>query len=404
MKIKKITASTMKEALRQVKLELGEEAIILKSRKIKSGGVFSFITKDQIEVTAAVDLQAPQIARASRESPVKPPPAGERSSLREKYLLYDIREEVERIEDTLTEIGERLKYDSLAGLPPELYRQFVTLVENGVEKKLAGDVIQDIYLELDKKDYNNPVEVAKAAQSRLRRIFAVSGELKLDGSGPRVVALIGPTGVGKTTTIAKIAAQYKFFLGKKVALLSADTYRMAAIEQLRTFARISSLPLEVVYKPEEVKGALDKHRDKDLIIIDTAGRSHRDEEKMAELAEFMEAAEPAQVHLTLSAGYKLKDLLDIVDRFRAVPAHFFLISKLDETTDFGNILNLVHLRPKPISFLTLGQSVPDDIALADRAGLARLVVVKDLAEAAISRGIFPGGAASNVAAFQQVRK
>ncbi len=399
MKIKKITAPSMKEALRLVKMELGEDAIILKSRKVKSGGLFSFLAREQIEVTAAVDHQAPEpIPPPVNNGPRKPAvESRDRSGLRDKYLLYSLRDDVGRIEDALLEIGDRLKYETMNGLPPELNRQFVTLVENEVDKKLAGDLIQEIYLELSKEDCENPLAVSKAVQSRIRGMFSVSGELHLDGSGPKVIALIGPTGVGKTTSIAKISAQYKFFKEKKVALISADTYRMAAIEQLRTFARISSMPLEVVYKPEEVEAALKKHREKDIIIIDTAGRSHRNQEMMTELSEFIEAAEPAQVHLTLSAGYKLKDLLDIVDHFRAVPSHFFLITKLDETTNFGNILNLTHQRPKPISYLTLGQSVPEDIALADRGGLARLVVVKDLADAAIARGIFSAKTASKAA-------
>ena len=387
MKIKKIVAPTMKDALRQVKIELGDDAVILQSRKIKSGGLFSFLSREQIEVTAAVDHSAPGItpdnASDSNVSASHAPGTG----IREKSLLYNIKDDVERIEDTLAQIGEKLKYDSMPGLPAELNRHFVSLLENGVEKKIASDLMQTVYVETGANGYDNAALVAKLVQQKLRAMFTVTGPLKYSGARPIVMALIGPTGVGKTTTIAKIASQNKFFMKRKVSLVSADTYRMAAIEQLRTFARIASIPLDVVYKPDDLPAALKKNADKDLIVIDTAGRSHRDQDKMRELSDFMEAANPSQIHLTLSAGSKLKDLLDIVDRFHVVPSDSFVITKLDETTDYGNILNLAQRRPKPISYLTLGQNVPDDIAVADNATLAKLVMCKDLDEAAITKGI-----------------
>lgn len=379
----------MKEALRQVKMELGDDAIILKSRKITRGGLFSFLAKEQIEVTAAVDQQPP----VKTASAVKPPGGSERGitdnpgSQRDRLLLYDIRDEVQRIDGTLKEIGEKLKYDSMPGLPPELSNYFTAMVDNGVGKKLAADLAQEVYRNLSVDDFSDPGLIRKAIHHLLRSLFSVSGPLKFIAGKPAVVALIGPTGVGKTTTIAKIASQYKFFASKKVALISADTYRLAAVEQLRTFARIASIPLEVVYEAGDMPAAIGKHLDKELIVIDTAGRSHRDAEKMSELADFMLAANPTEIHLTLSAGTKLADLIDIIDRFKTVPSDYLLFTKLDETTDFGNLLNIAHERPKPISMLTLGQNVPDDITLAENAVLSNLVLSSNLGEAGIAKGI-----------------
>jgi flagellar biosynthesis protein FlhF len=387
MKIKKIVAPTMKEALRMVKLELGEDAIILKSSKVNRGGLFSFLTKERIEVTAAIDYPLPERNNAT-PLPPKPSQIVQKNPSPEKYLLYDIRDEVVKIDGALREIGEKLKYDSMPSLPQELSNYYITLVENGVEMKHAADLVQEIYAELNPKDYANPVLVGKAVQEKLRSMFSVVGGTQFQEGKTTIVALIGPTGVGKTTTIAKIASQYKFFGGKKVALVSADTYRMAAVEQLRTFARIASLPLEVVYQPQDMPSAIQKHRDKDLIVIDTAGRSHRDKEKMRELAAFIEAAEAVEIHLTLSVGTKLNDLIDIVDRFKVVPSTCYLFTKLDETTNFGNILNLIKHRPKSISLFTLGQNVPDDIAWAEKGSLARLMLSRDLDEAAISKGLY----------------
>lgn len=393
MKIKKIIAPSMKQALIEIKRELGEDAIILKSRKVNRGGLFSFISKELIEVTAAIDTDVPTVKRTAPAVSGLADEVKQESQLRDKYLLYDIRDDVEQIGSTLNEIGNQLKYDMIPGLPMELRRLYMTLVDNDVDKEITGKIIGDVFAELSGEQLENYVTVGKAVQNRIRDLFQVTGPCAMKDGKPLVMALIGPTGVGKTTTIAKIAAQNKFFGDKKIGLISADTYRMAAVEQLRTFARISSLPLEVVYGPDDMKPAIEKHRDKNLIIIDTAGRSHKDKEKMRELAAFIEAASPDQVHLTLSITTKIHDLMDIVDNFRLVPSDSYVFTKLDETSNFGNILNLIRHRPKPISYMTMGQNVPDDIALAERAGLARLMVCSDLEEAVIDKGINVGSSA-----------
>jgi len=387
MKIKKIVAPTMKDALRQIKLELGDDAIILKSRKVNKSGLFSFLSREQIEVTAAVDHQAPDNSPLLKSPGSSPRTADEGPTRRDRFLLYDIRDEVQRIDGALNEIGQKLKYDSMPGLPRELNKYYIDMVENGLENRLAADIAQEIYKNLNPSDYDDNAVIAKTVINALRNFFNTSGAVKFADGKPAVVALIGPTGVGKTTTIAKIASQYKFFANKKVGLISADTYRLAAVEQLRTFARIASIPLEVVYEAKDMPAAVRKLADKELILIDTAGRSHRDEEKMRELADFMESAHPSEIHLTLSAGTKISDLVDIVDRFRTVPSDYYLFTKLDETTAFGDILNLVHTRPKPLSMLTLGQNVPDDIALAEKTALAKLVLSRSLNEAGINKGI-----------------
>ncbi len=374
----------MKEALALVKQELGEDAIILKSKKITRGGIFSFLSREQIEVTAAIDPSA-KTAGDERQNPN--PAVQPRESFKDKYILHDIKDEVKRIEGTLSEISEHMKYEGMPSLPPALGKYYVTMVNNGVDKKISGDLAQEIYFNLSKDQLNNPLTVAKAVHNRISRMFTISGPINFDGKSQLTIALIGPTGVGKTTTIAKIAAHLKFFEGRKAALVSADTYRMAAIEQLRTFARIASIPIEVVYQPGDMTLALNKHKDKDVVLIDTAGRSHHDQDKMRELAAFLEAAQPDQTHLTLSAGTKMSDLLDIIDRFKTVMSQHLLITKLDETVGFGNLLNLAHLRPKSFSFLTLGQNVPDDITLADRAALTRLVLSRELKDAEIEKGI-----------------
>ena len=184
---------------------------------------------------------------------------------------------------------------------------------------------------------------------------------------------LGPTGVGKTTTIAKLAAKRKLTDGLSVALISADTYRIGAIEQLQTFAAIADIPMEVVYEPTEMEGALQKFKEKDVVYIDTVGRSHYNTKEVAEVAEFVSAARPDEVHLVLSASTQTRALLDSVERFNPAKPNRLLITKTDEVSTFGPLLTLANENPFPLSFLTTGQGVPDDIVPARARDLAAMV-------------------------------
>jgi flagellar biosynthesis protein FlhF len=189
-----------------------------------------------------------------------------------------------------------------------------------------------------------------------------------------VVALVGPTGVGKTTTVAKLAASFKLVHGVRVGLVTVDTYRIAAIEQLRTYAEIIDLPLAVANDPGQMSRAIDEVGDVDMVFIDTAGRSPRDEVKIRELADFMTEARPDEIHLVLSAGGTERTLKSAVERFTQVRADRLILTKLDETESLGAVLGLLGQTNRPVSYITTGQAVPDDIEPADRMRLARLVL------------------------------
>jgi len=189
-----------------------------------------------------------------------------------------------------------------------------------------------------------------------------------------VVAFVGPTGVGKTTTIAKLAAIFALFEERKVALVTADTYRIAAVEQLKTYAKIIGIPIEVVFTPQEIRRAIERHLDAELILIDTAGRSHYDNMKMSELKSYIESSSPDEVHIVLSLNTKYRDLEEIIKRFGCIPLHKMVLTKLDETATFGNILNLARDFSIPISYVTNGQDVPKDIEVADPSKLAEVIL------------------------------
>jgi flagellar biosynthesis protein FlhF len=189
-----------------------------------------------------------------------------------------------------------------------------------------------------------------------------------------VVALVGPTGVGKTTTIAKLAANFRLRENRRVGLITVDTYRIAAVEQLRTYADIIDLPMEVVSTPREMREAVERMRSLDLVLMDTAGRSPRDEVKIRELRSLLAEAAPAEVHLVLSAASSARSLAAAAERFAPVGVTALLITKLDEATGLGNLLALARNCRLPFSYLTDGQNVPDDISIAEAKRLAQLIL------------------------------
>jgi flagellar biosynthesis protein FlhF len=212
----------------------------------------------------------------------------------------------------------------------------------------------------------------------LANMVQVSGPIKTTPGTAKVIAFIGPTGVGKTTTIAKLAAKYALIEGKSVVMVTADTYRIAADLQLKKYGEIMGIPVEVVLTPDDFKKVINKHIDKDLIFFDTAGRSPRNRQHLAELKEFLEVQSPIETHIVISSVMKYYDALSTINNFGLVPIHRMLFTKLDETKNYGMLLNLsVGSGGIPISFLTIGQNVPDDLEIADPKVISRLIIKGD---------------------------
>ncbi len=203
-----------------------------------------------------------------------------------------------------------------------------------------------------------------------------SDGIRLSRRGAKIVALIGTTGVGKTTTLAKIAAKFVLEHGISPALITADTYRISAVEQLKTYSDILGLPLEIVYTPQELALAIERHQDSELILIDTAGRSQYSEAQMLELQEFLKINPRIEKHLAISASVKLNDAKEIVKKFSAVEPEKIIITKIDETGNFGTVINLLRTENLPLSYLTTGQSVPDDITVGSADSLTDLMIRK----------------------------
>ncbi|NLM43541.1 MAG: DEAD/DEAH box helicase family protein [Clostridiales bacterium] len=195
----------------------------------------------------------------------------------------------------------------------------------------------------------------------------ITVEEDLENQKNKVLVFAGPTGVGKTTTMAKLAALYSLTLNKKVGFITSDTYRIAAVEQLKTYSDIIGIPLTVIYSPQEFKDAVENYRDKDIIMVDTAGRSHNDKYHLMELKHLLNSDTEIQVYLVISAGTKMKDCYEILDSYDFLEDYRLLFTKLDETSTHGIIINTSFFTKKPLSYFTYGQNVPDDIEKANKS-------------------------------------
>ena len=501
MQIKSFKAPTLKEAMANVKSELGVDAVILHTNKIKKGGILGFHAKEIVEVIAAIEdepvvkeqksvmdtgaaseavLQAAAAARASRNSAPEPQPqptgnftprnmvsqyqtagtieaishamaqntpsptfgevlasvnkaqeqAGqpvvneqaasvapavdmnpgvEQPVVKEEPVepvivaeekLINTESDVEQLTiekevETASEDAPDLdvKEQEILDLQNQLEEMKSMLVEMSRNKDEAGGipnlqrameaqgisqhVLEDMISKLNGTEIlapQNSIKALKALEKYVRKAIRIANGITLYSDKPKIVALIGPTGVGKTTTLAKIAAKFVLEEGAKVALITADTYRISAVEQLKTYSDILGLPLEIVYNPQALQEAIEKHRDKQLILLDTAGRSQYNAYQMKELSELLNIDADIEKHLVMSATTKTSDGLELLDNFSLCKPDRVIFTKVDETKTHGIILNILHRRKAALSYLTNGQSVPDDIEPASIEKLADLLL------------------------------
>ncbi len=392
MRIRRFEAPTVQEALSQVRQELGPEAVILYTRKLKKGGFFGIGSLEVAEITAGLDDPPPPSASAGLpplggqgqgQLQVEERVAPARTRSRYAEALASSPRKAEVFQSELNEGKVLAGYSVLrqpqprkaaSELHPELARFQKVMEKNGVEEEVAGQLLRQVNREINDKGYPRAGTLQQLLGKFLAAAVKVSGPIETMPGKARVVAFIGPTGVGKTTNLVKLASQYSLIHQMKVALLTADTYRIGAVEQLKIYRDIIDIPFEAVSTPQELKDALKRYADRDLIFFDTAGRSPQNRKQLTELRTLLEAAEPAEVHLVISATTKNSDLLPIVGKFGLVPINRFLVTKLDETRTHGMLLNLSANFSIPVSYLSHGQNVPNDIEVATPERVAELVL------------------------------
>ncbi len=393
MEIKKIKANSMREALFQVKKELGVDAVIIKTRTNYEHGVFGFCHKAVIEVLACNDkrfIGNRNLADFHEESQQKHhhvlPSAlpihknSIDSSVRtvlNKYETEDglnkLKEDVSCIKKAIESISQHVKYNK-EDLSQDLASVYSYLIEQEIAQELATELVHSIKDELTDEQKKNKQLVFEKLKNQIGARVKNCEPIKLiDGKNTRV-ALIGPTGVGKTTTVAKLAANFSLVQKKKVSVITIDTYRIAAVEQIKTYMEILGITLEVVTTPHEMRQAIKRQEKSDVVIIDTAGRSQKNSQQLEELKSFLEAANCDEIHLVLSSTTNYKNTMDIVNKFSIVPINKIIFTKLDEALNLGLIISVVSKMDKTLSYMTKGQSVPDDIELADSKKISSLVM------------------------------
>ncbi len=368
----------MQEALVLVRRDLGPKAAVLHTREVRGSGLLGWLSGSrQIEVMASTEVNVP--SRLAKREPVAAAapaaPAMESSPGIEWAAKSMFRDELKGQLNTLHSLVEdlcrRTRYAPQHDWSGGLFRLYTDLIEAEVSEDLARELIERLRGEAP----DGEIDDSTLAKTRLLRIvedeIAVAGPIRLTPGRRRLAALVGPTGVGKTTTIAKLAANFRLREKRRVGLITVDTYRIAAVEQLRTYADIIDLPMRVVSSPREMRDAVDSMADLDLVLLDTAGRSPQDEIKLQELKTYLDEADADEVHLVLSSVASASALNRTAERFAVVGATSLILTKLDEAAGLGNLLPLFRSCKLPLSYLTHGQNVPDDIAPADRRRLAR---------------------------------
>ncbi len=396
MIIKKFLGKTEEEAMEAARKELGSGVVVMNVRTVKKKGIAGIFGAKQIEVTVALEEEGGAV-RPARKDAVR----SEQEAVQLERKVQDAQTAVNVMSESSQNIEKKL--DSLQTLLVSRFRQeedaraeqaqqdeaaseeekesgaaaqdkepteqekfvrllYNTMLENEVEEKYANQIID----EADKnRKPNLPFDyiLANVYQKMILKFGKADGITPAE-NGPKTLIFMGPTGVGKTTTIAKIASHFAVEEKKKIAMLTADTFRIAAAEQLRTYANILEVPFRVIYTEEELKTAISDFKDYDYIFVDTTGHSHQNEELLEKMKKLLATAAEAgesQAFLVLSTTTKYRDLQRISSSYKEIADYQLILTKLDETSTLGSLLNLKLFTDADIAYVTCGQNVPDDI-------------------------------------------
>ena len=353
-------------ALRQAQEECGEEAIVISTKKIsttKNG-------KDMYEVVVAIeDEQKKKNLQYTKKAISKATPTQEPI----KTQVYDFKEEILKMQSVLEQVQKSIwnpksqLYDLT--IPPEFASMYNTFEQNEFDQEMTYTIMKKTIKQLPIALKANPKKVDDFFKLILRRVIPIKHEVPLRKHQRKIIMMVGPTGVGKTTTISKLAARYAYKLGQnyKVGIVTLDSFRVGAIEQLQAYTNIMRLPLEIVKKPEGLSEALLRLKDCNYIFIDTAGSSQYDVDKIELINEYQKRVEelPIEKILVLPANVKHSDLLEIYKSYARLSIDYLTFIKLDETRSFGNLISFAHKTKKSITYFSVGQNVPDDLIVSD---------------------------------------
>ena len=369
MRLKSYFAGTVEAAMSEAASELGDDAMLVYSREAPPEarylGAYEVVFALPTEEAAppAADTAPAATSGAGRSAPVT------RSDM-EALLsqLSDLRSQMSRITRALA------RDHCLAGSGGWRSPALSEVIEGLLESGLSPELLQDLGAGLGR---HQEIDLATASEEAIRiairsalgGMFSVDSRVGIESGGPRTVALVGPPGSGKTTTLVKLAASYGLKSRRPVQILSMDMWRVGGAEQLRSYAAILGVGFQALETPLALAQAIEEHRQKGLVLIDTPGHSERDMDAAAELAAFLQKNESIDVHLALSASMKYADLKLAVGRYQRFRPTKLIFTRLDETSSLGGILNEAIRTGKPISFLTNGQQIPEDLIEASKEQL-----------------------------------
>lgn len=373
MRVKRFVVDSMPDALQQIRSDLGRDAVILNTKEVRSGGFLGLFTRKQIEVIAATDEQerasASKRMQAVQQPMQMPEPAPSKPASvavldqAAKLNTDDITEEIKQMKQMMVRLFEKnAENQPYAAHMKEIEQR---LLAHDFDTALVQDIMLKIMNESEQPiDEMSQEDITDLVKEQLRAIIPPESVQGI-AEGTKIVHIVGPTGVGKTTTIAKLAAEQVLKYHKNVGFITSDTYRIAAVEQLRTYATILNVPLQVVSSPQDLSKALEELNDRDIIFMDTAGRNYRNEMYVSELNSLLRHYENSETILTLSLTMKYSDMKSVTHNFSKFKLDKVLFTKMDETDSYGCIFNIAHEFPVQLSYITHGQNVPDDIATID---------------------------------------
>lgn len=407
MIINKFQGKTEEEATEKARAEMGGSVVIMNVREIKPKGLFRTFKSSTYEVTAAKEekeqyvnaqpaikaplkqheninyaadekIQLPIQEKHASEAPRVAVPQAVTDAIQSGIKERELEEKLESLQNMLEKNlqGENtsaaIKFSADTTGQSEGFRCmkmiYEKLLENEVDEKYVNQIMDDVERVI-RTSSSMDVVLSSVYQKMILKFGQPAGiDLPPVQGQPKIIFFIGPTGVGKTTTIAKIASKFKVDMGRKVAFMTADTYRIAAAEQLRIYANILNTPLSIIYSADELDAAIGRVQDHDLILVDTAGFSHKNKEQRENVTRLVESVDgkyEKEVYLVLSATTKYRDLLDIVDIYKDISDYKIIFTKLDETTTYGNLLNVRMYSGAELSYVTTGQNVPDDMEIFD---------------------------------------
>ncbi|MGI6452789.1 MAG: hypothetical protein ACOX0E_04860 [Syntrophomonadaceae bacterium] len=345
MKIKRYIARNMEEARALIRADIGPNAIIISNRKIREPGIVGFFRPPKFEVTAAVDEQQQQIQYQREYNQLK-------ELLSRSITDFNVKEEKAEWLSADHHLAKVMNSLQAADIAPDLAEI--------VLKKLTQEKSALSQEELKE-------QLARAITSLFKPVPQINTK-------PRIMAFVGPPGVGKTTTLAKIGAIQSLFNACDIALITIDTYRIGAVEQIKIYGEIIGAPVEVVITPQELKLAVERNLDKEMIFIDTAGRPSKSTYQIAEIKTFLDNVDSLEIYLVLNATAKEKDLVRMLNDYKILGYSRLIFTKIDETETMGFLLRAAHLTQLPIAYITNGQDVPDDIETASPELLSSLIM------------------------------